>query len=124
MKTLGLLLVAALAVSWVNAVDRNNFKTCDQSGFCKRLRAFKPENSQYTLNLDTVLVHGNVLSAEVQTIDTESDRRTVLVSLIRFIRNYNNFYDFIGLMNWVRAKLFLNLINFNCTVDHCMEVGR
>ncbi|KAJ8707977.1 hypothetical protein PYW08_010343 [Mythimna loreyi] len=78
MKTLGLLLVAALALSGSYAVDKNNFKTCDQSGFCKRLRGFKPEKSQYTLNLDTVLVHGNVLSAEVNTVDTSTPQRTVL----------------------------------------------
>lgn len=82
MKTLGLLLVAALAISFSDAVDRNNFKTCEQSGFCKRLRAFKPEKSQYTLNLDSVLVHGNVLSAEVLTVDTSTEKKTVLVSKI------------------------------------------
>ena len=80
MKTLGLLLVAALALSGSYAVDKNNFKTCDQSGFCKRLRGFKPEKSQYALNLDTVMVHGNVLSAEVNTVDTSTPQKTVLVS--------------------------------------------
>ncbi|CAB3247164.1 unnamed protein product [Arctia plantaginis] len=47
-------------------------------GFCKRLRSFKPEKSQYTLNLDTVIVHGNVLSAEVTTVDTTEEKRTTL----------------------------------------------
>lgn len=79
MKTLGLLLVATLAISGCYGVDRNNFKSCDQSGFCKRLRAIKPDKSQYSLNLDTVIVHGNVLSAEVVTIDLESEKKTVLV---------------------------------------------
>ncbi|XP_075987890.1 glucosidase 2 subunit alpha isoform X2 [Anticarsia gemmatalis] len=78
MKTLGLLLVAALAIGGSFAVDKNNFKTCDQSGFCKRLRPFKPEKSQYTLNLDTVIVHGNVLSAEVTTVDTSTEKRITL----------------------------------------------
>ncbi|XP_023954548.1 neutral alpha-glucosidase AB [Bicyclus anynana] len=71
MKALSLLLIAALGVSGAFAVDRNNFKTCEQSGFCKRLRAFKPEKSQYTLNVDSVFVHGNVFSAEVVTVDLE-----------------------------------------------------
>ncbi|KAI8433613.1 hypothetical protein MSG28_015632 [Choristoneura fumiferana] len=78
MKTLGLLLVIALALAGSLAVDRNNFKTCEQSGFCKRLRALKPEKSQYSLNLDTVIVHGNVLTAEVNTVDTETEKRIVL----------------------------------------------
>ncbi|XP_049882112.1 neutral alpha-glucosidase AB isoform X2 [Pectinophora gossypiella] len=78
MRTLGLVLVAALAISGCFGVDRNNFKTCEQSGFCKRLRALKPEKSQYVLNLDTVIVHGNVLSAEVNTMDYEGDKKVVL----------------------------------------------
>lgn len=81
MKTWGLLLVTALALSGSYAVDKNNFKSCDQSGFCKRLRGFKPEKSQYTLNLDTVMVHGNVLSVEVNTIETSTPQRTTLVSI-------------------------------------------
>lgn len=85
MKSWGLLLVAALALSGSYAVDRNNFKTCDQSGFCKRLRGFKPEKSEYSLNLDTVLVHGNVLSAEVDTVDTTAQERKVLVSDVKII---------------------------------------
>lgn len=79
MKTLELLLVIALVLAGSLAVDRNNFKTCEQSGFCKRLRALKPEKSQYSLNLDTVIVHGNVLTAEVNTVDTETEKRIVLV---------------------------------------------
>ncbi|XP_063898479.1 neutral alpha-glucosidase AB isoform X1 [Helicoverpa armigera] len=78
MKALGLLLVVVLALSGSDGVDKNNFKTCDQSGFCKRLRGFKPEKSQYTLNLDTVVVHGNALSAEVNTVDTTTQEKTVL----------------------------------------------
>lgn len=82
MKSLGLLLVAALAIGSSFGVDKNNFKSCDQSGFCKRLRPFKPEKSQYSLNLDTVIVHGNVLSAEVNTVDTTTQKRIILVSKI------------------------------------------
>lgn len=105
MKTLGLLLVAALSITLCSAVDRNNFKTCDQSGFCKRLRALKPEKSEYTLNLDSVIVHGNVLSAEVVTIDVESEKKTVLVSvsfeiISCFIRCHLKTI-------WVSAKIFL-----------------
>lgn len=77
MKTLRLLLVS-LVICGSFAVDKNNFKTCDQSGFCKRLRPFKPDKSQYTLNLDTVIIHGNVLSAEVTTVDTSTEKRITL----------------------------------------------
>ncbi|KAM3968802.1 neutral alpha-glucosidase AB-like isoform 2-T2 [Aphomia sociella] len=78
MKTLCPLLVIALAIGGCFGVDRNNFKTCDQSGFCKRLRSFKPEKSQYTLDVNSIILHGNVLFADVTTIDTDSERRTAL----------------------------------------------
>lgn len=70
-----------MAISVSFGVDSNNFKTCEQSGFCNRLRKFKPEKSQYALNLDTVIVHGNVLSAEVNTVDTSTDKKIILVSI-------------------------------------------
>ncbi|XP_028027500.1 neutral alpha-glucosidase AB [Bombyx mandarina] len=78
MKVWALVLVAAFVIIGISAVDKNKFKTCSQSGFCKRLRPFKPEKSQYSLNLDSILVHGNVLSAEVVTIDAADEKRTVL----------------------------------------------
>lgn len=81
MKVWALVLVAAFVIIGISAVDKNKFKTCSQSGFCKRLRPFKPEKSQYSLNLDSILVHGNVLSAEVVTIDAADEKRTVLVSV-------------------------------------------
>lgn len=106
MKTLGLLLVVALTISNSLAVDRNNFKSCDQSGFCKRLRPFKPEKSQYTLNLDSVIVHGNVLSAEVTTVDTSTEKRITLV-INKHIFLSNSFYTYKCNGDWKFAKLFL-----------------
>lgn len=53
------------------AVDRNNFKTCDQSGFCKRLRAFSPNISPYDLNTESVRVVNNVLTADVFAVNPE-----------------------------------------------------
>lgn len=82
MKSLCVLLIAL--VNSGLCVDRNSFKTCDQSGFCKRFRPFKPEKSQYALNLDTVIVHGSVLSAEVNTVDTEAEKRILLVSIEQY----------------------------------------
>ncbi|CAG4975279.1 unnamed protein product [Colias eurytheme] len=78
MKAVKLFLIAVLAINSTLGVDRNNFKTCEQSGFCKRLRALKPEKSQYSLNIDSVFVHGNVLSAEIVTINTEGEKKNIL----------------------------------------------
>ncbi|XP_053620573.1 neutral alpha-glucosidase AB [Plodia interpunctella] len=78
MKTLCCLLVGILAIYGSFAVDRNNFKTCEQSGFCKRLRAQKPEKSQYSLDPKTVAVQGNTLVANVVTVDRETQPPKVL----------------------------------------------
>ena len=36
------------------AVDRNNFKTCDQSGFCKLQRAVAEGSCRYELRLESL----------------------------------------------------------------------
>ncbi|XP_048086916.1 neutral alpha-glucosidase AB isoform X2 [Alosa alosa] len=53
---MGLLVLAcvSLLVSGSLAVDRGNFKTCDQSAFCKRQRALKAGQSPYRALLDTL----------------------------------------------------------------------
>ncbi|KAI2801451.1 hypothetical protein BLOT_011003 [Blomia tropicalis] len=38
----------------INAVDRSNFKTCDQSGFCKRNRAINPEHNKWIIPIESV----------------------------------------------------------------------
>lgn len=81
-------MIVALGLQDGLAVDRNNFKTCDQSGFCKRLRGFKPEKSQYALNVDSVIVHGNVLSAEVITVDHDGEKKNILVSIFYFYSDF------------------------------------
>ncbi|XP_041037951.1 neutral alpha-glucosidase AB-like isoform X1 [Carcharodon carcharias] len=60
--------VATLSIQWIvltwvtlhitttEAVDRSNFKTCEQSAFCKRQRNVKPENSPYRALLNSLEV--------------------------------------------------------------------
>uniref|UniRef100_A0A8C7ULH1 Neutral alpha-glucosidase AB n=1 Tax=Oncorhynchus mykiss TaxID=8022 RepID=A0A8C7ULH1_ONCMY len=47
-------LVLSVFLSITQAVDRSNFKTCDQSAFCSRQRAMKPGQSSYTALLETL----------------------------------------------------------------------
>ncbi|XP_048380858.2 neutral alpha-glucosidase AB isoform X2 [Stegostoma tigrinum] len=44
----------ALHITTTEAVDRSNFKTCEQSAFCKRQRNVKPENSPYRALLNSL----------------------------------------------------------------------
>ncbi|XP_031443041.1 neutral alpha-glucosidase AB isoform X2 [Clupea harengus] len=55
-RRMGLLVLAcvSLFVSGSLAVDKGNFKTCDQSAFCKRQRALKAGQSPYRALLDTL----------------------------------------------------------------------
>ncbi|XP_054722675.1 neutral alpha-glucosidase AB-like, partial [Uloborus diversus] len=41
----------------VNCVDRGNFKTCDQSGFCKRHRSITPGHSPYYLEMSSFKIY-------------------------------------------------------------------
>ncbi|XP_069750277.1 neutral alpha-glucosidase AB-like isoform X2 [Narcine bancroftii] len=45
-----------LCISLTHAVDRSNFKTCEQSSFCKKQRNVKPENSPYRALLNSLEV--------------------------------------------------------------------
>lgn len=51
-------------------VDKNNFKTCDQSSFCRRLRAVKPGESKYEIDLDSLQVTDN--SVDAKLLNTEA----------------------------------------------------
>ncbi|KAM6032633.1 LOW QUALITY PROTEIN: neutral alpha-glucosidase AB [Chlamydotis macqueenii] len=48
------LLWAAICLGAALAVDRSNFKTCEQSGFCRRQRRFQPGNSPYRAVLESL----------------------------------------------------------------------
>ncbi|CAH1118336.1 unnamed protein product [Phaedon cochleariae] len=54
----------------IQAVDKNNFKTCDQSSFCRRLRAAKPGESKYELDLSSLQVSDH--SIESVLLNTEA----------------------------------------------------
>ncbi|KAG8224893.1 hypothetical protein J437_LFUL004634 [Ladona fulva] len=49
----------------VHGVDRGNFKTCQQSSFCRRSRAMEPSNSAYELLLNTLKVEPAMIEADM-----------------------------------------------------------
>lgn len=55
-ETCGWFIAAAVLLTLVSTVDKSNFKTCQQSGFCRRHRSIKPGESPYLLLTDTVIV--------------------------------------------------------------------
>lgn len=57
--------VFCILVANVLSVDRNNFRTCDQTSFCRRCRAVQPGASPYQLNLDSLQTTASSVSAEI-----------------------------------------------------------
>ncbi|XP_001362291.1 neutral alpha-glucosidase AB isoform X2 [Monodelphis domestica] len=54
-----------LCLSTAFAVDRSNFKTCDQSSFCKRQRAIQPGFSPYRALLDSLELGPDALTVHL-----------------------------------------------------------
>ncbi|XP_067170946.1 neutral alpha-glucosidase AB isoform X2 [Apteryx mantelli] len=61
---------AALFLTAALAVDRGNFKTCEQSGFCRRQRSLKPGSSPYRALLESLQLGPD--SATLQLINEEN----------------------------------------------------
>ncbi|KAL0994088.1 hypothetical protein UPYG_G00117620 [Umbra pygmaea] len=62
---LHLLLVLSVSQSITQAVDRSNFKTCEQSAFCSRQRSLKPGQSSYRALLDTLELSNSRLTLQL-----------------------------------------------------------
>ncbi|CAG2173228.1 unnamed protein product, partial [Oppiella nova] len=66
--------VCVLAISLsVDCVDRNNFKTCDQTGFCRRQRNQTPsEDNQWLVVSDSVVPAADEQSVEFRLKNSQS----------------------------------------------------
>ncbi|XP_050523206.1 neutral alpha-glucosidase C [Daktulosphaira vitifoliae] len=57
----------------VNSVDRHNFKTCEQSNFCKRCRSMnKSQNSMFHLVSDSIILNDKYLEAIIANTNYEN----------------------------------------------------
>uniref|UniRef100_A0A3P9I987 Glucosidase, alpha; neutral AB n=1 Tax=Oryzias latipes TaxID=8090 RepID=A0A3P9I987_ORYLA len=77
-----LLLAMCLGATW--AVDRGNFKTCDQSAFCKRQRALKPGDSPYRALLETMELTNTRLTLQ---LINDNNKVRLLLELYRLQGN-------------------------------------
>uniref|UniRef100_A0A672YYU2 Neutral alpha-glucosidase AB n=1 Tax=Sphaeramia orbicularis TaxID=375764 RepID=A0A672YYU2_9TELE len=75
-------LVLCLSGTW--AVDRGNFKTCDQSAFCKRQRALKPGESPYRALLETMELTNTRLTLQ---LINDNNKVRLLLELYRLQGN-------------------------------------
>jgi len=53
-----LLVFLLIGISSIDSVDRNNFKTCEQSSFCRRQRKYKADVSPYEVDLNSMKTIG------------------------------------------------------------------
>ena len=65
--------VVFLFVVGALCVDRSNFRTCEESSFCKRQRNYWPLAPKYVVDGDKLRVNANAV--KFQVIDTESQKR-------------------------------------------------
>ncbi|XP_033927555.1 neutral alpha-glucosidase AB isoform X2 [Melopsittacus undulatus] len=72
------LLCAALCIGAAIAVDRSNFKTCEQSGFCRRQRGLSPGQSPYRALLESLQLGPD--AARIQLIN-EATKVPLLLEL-------------------------------------------
>uniref|UniRef100_A0A4W5NHU4 Glucosidase II alpha subunit n=1 Tax=Hucho hucho TaxID=62062 RepID=A0A4W5NHU4_9TELE len=75
-------LAVCLSGTW--AVDRGNFKTCDQSAFCKRQRALKPGQSPYRALLETLELTNTKLTLQ---LINDNNKVRLLLELYRLQGN-------------------------------------
>ncbi|XP_077433473.1 neutral alpha-glucosidase AB isoform X2 [Vanacampus margaritifer] len=79
-----LLLWLAACLSGTLAVERPNFKTCDQSAFCKRQRALTPGESPYRALLETMELTNTRLTLQLKN---DKNKVRLLLELYRLQGN-------------------------------------
>ncbi|KAG5872523.1 hypothetical protein JTB14_004397 [Gonioctena quinquepunctata] len=76
-----LFLICFLSFNFCLAVDKNNFKTCDQSSFCRRLRNVKPDDSKYELDLSSLQVSEHTIEAKLKNLDAGAEFKFSLTAI-------------------------------------------
>lgn len=65
----------------VDAVDKNNFKTCEQSSFCRRCRSMQPASSPFIVIEDSVQISNHDIRATLQNKENNVQFFLMLTSL-------------------------------------------
>lgn len=71
MRSIGF--VIALLIGLTIAVDKNNFKRCDQSSFCRRCRKVQPDQSPYALDLNTLKTYKSYITVELKNTENNHE---------------------------------------------------
>ncbi|XP_004521723.1 neutral alpha-glucosidase AB isoform X2 [Ceratitis capitata] len=68
---LAIFLLILCIFEYAVAVDQTNFKTCDQSSFCRRCRNVKPDNTKFALVPGTLNIYSDSITADLQHKDNK-----------------------------------------------------
>lgn len=81
----------------VVGVDKNNFKTCEQSSFCRRLRQLTPESTLYELLLNTIVLDKHSLSADIRNNNNNVINllALIIIELFQIITLFQHILGFI-----------------------------
>lgn len=95
--TLGFLLFISVILTL--AVDKNNFKTCDQASFCKRSRNVQYEKSPYEVIADSLNTNANYITVDL----TNKENGQLFVLKLQGVKD-NTFRFEIDEKNSLRAR--------------------
>ena len=102
------------------AVDRSNFKTCQQSGFCKRQRSFNQNNQKSTYKIDT-----NSIKLDEYNGVVKADLINSKYPEIKFLLSLENFQQSIFRFSVdEESKLFSRFRNDDVVVKENLEIER
>lgn len=68
---IGILITTLLLVDISQSVDRNNFKTCEQSSFCRRCRKVPADNSKFQLVPGTLNTYSDSITVDLVNKENE-----------------------------------------------------
>ena len=86
MQTLSILLCLSLVVVYTLAVERGNFKTCEQSSFCTRNRDTTP-HGPFSLDPSTIDIAQGTSSLTAMLTNTKYPKQTPLLLSIDILHN-------------------------------------
>jgi len=78
MNTVGLVVLTLIGLIChpSQTVDRSKFKTCQQSGFCRRARAVEPGQTPFYVDLTTVTVSSTLVEAVIVNEKVRKELKT------------------------------------------------
>lgn len=81
-RTFGIVILALVGFlsEPASSVDRSKFKTCHQSGFCRRARAVEPGHTAYYVDMTTVTASATMIEAVMVNQKVQSNALSLLSS--------------------------------------------